>query len=388
MKYNSDKIMPDKKIFFSSCQANQMDLYKEAGEIPYYFSKLFGYNSIINEYYDETNPSLSMFRSVCLQKYGHRKYFIRFRRVLNVFIHAKNIDILFLLTICPDSMFKMLFYRLGGGKGKIYLKLDLGLYAKDGKDLLIWKNMNFILKIVHMLFKPLPNLYTVETKRAYERLEKTYYSDCIDMGKLYRMPNGFDSEILDECGIIPKSISEKEKIIITVGKIGTAVKNTEFLLDILASVDLKDWKVYIIGPIVPEFSPKIDKFYADNPEKRYQVLFTGAIYSRKELYDYYNRSRVFMLTSLSESYGYVLTEAAYMNNYLISRDVGIAKELLEYTNGFVIDTTDKEPFVNELQRIINLSDNELNVLVSETNKEELTWEWILLHNQGIEKLVS
>ncbi len=69
----------------------------------------------------------------------------------------------------------MLAYRLGGGKGKIYLKLDLGPYEKDGNDLLMWKNMPLYLKIAHKIFKPLPDIYTVETKIGYERLKNTEY---------------------------------------------------------------------------------------------------------------------------------------------------------------------------------------------------------------------
>ena len=122
---------------------------------------------------------------------------------------------------------------MGGGKGKIYLKLDLRPYEKDGNDLIVWKNMPLYLKISNKIFKPLPDIYTVETKNGYERLKNTYYGDLIEKNKLFCMSNGIDPEILMELGIERGYVSDKERIILTVARIGTYQKNSEFLLDIL-----------------------------------------------------------------------------------------------------------------------------------------------------------
>jgi len=373
-----------KTIYYSSYPiVDNLLLYKEHGEIPYYFSKLFGYNAIIDDYNDEMPKS--QFRSVQLLPSPNR--FRSLRKLLNIFLHAKEIDILYVILIHPDTMFKMLAYRLGGGKGKIYLKLDLGLYEKNGKDLLVWKNMNFFLKTVHLLFKKLPDIYTVETQNGFRRLTNTYYNDLIAKKKLYLLPNGFDPESLDEIGIIPVKIQEKEKIILTVGRIGLFQKNTELLLSVLADVELKDWKVYIVGPIEESFLQVIQDYYVQYPDKKQSILFTGMI-SQKEKYNIYNKARVFILTSRHESYAFVLAEAVYMNNYIISTNVGIASELLEYTSGFVTDSHCKSPFVKELQRIINLSDGDLNELTKDGEKKEITWEWILNNNMGIQSLLN
>jgi len=102
----------------------------------------------------------------------------------------------------------------------------------------------------------------------------------------------------------------------------------------------------------------------------------------------YNRARVFILTSRHESYGFVLAEAAYMRNYIISTNVGISEELLAYVPGFISDEHEYGPFVGELQRIIDLPEDELNTLVPNISKVELTWEWIIKNNIGINKLIK
>jgi len=364
-------------------------LYKELGEIPYYMHKLYGYDSYIDDYSGTLFDSDNEFRGVHLIKYTKSSKFIPLKKIIRIFKYAKKIDLLYLLQITPDTLFKMLAYRLGGGRGKIYLKLDLGIYAKDGKDLLKWENMSLFLKTVHFLFKQLPDVYTVETKRSYERLRHSYYSDLIENGKLFRLPNGFDSELLDEIGITRRKVSEKEKVMITVGRLGAYEKNTELLLDILSKLDLKDWTFYLIGPIEDHFQVVIDSFYKENPSKKKNVIFTGPIYDKKELFEYYDKSRVFALTSRHEGFAFALVEAAYMKNYIVSTDVGGAEDVLDYTGG-VLSSSElvSDKFVGEIQQIIWSSCDELNNLVFDDGREEMTWETLLQNNSGIQKLIN
>ena len=386
---NSHSVKP--LIFYSySSHIDQVFLYKEHGEIPYYFSKLYGYRAIVDDYYDVNLPDAAKFRTVELQSYKHHNCFTKIRKIWKIFRMARKIDVLYLLSITPDSMYKMLAYRLGGGKGKIYLKLDLGIYAKDGKDLLKWENMSLFLKTVHFFFKPLPDVYTVETKRSYERLRNSYYGDLIEKGKLFRLPNGFDPEILEEIDVTRRAVSDKEKIVITVGRLGTHQKNTELLLDVLSKVDLQDWKFYLIGPIEDSFNGEIERFYSEHPEKRDSVIFTGMI-SQKEKFEYYDKARVFVLTSRHEGFAFALVEAAYMKNYVVSTDVGGAEDVLDYTVGVLFepegDGVSRE-FAEEIQRIVSMSDAELDGLVEEDEREEMTWGGLLGENPGVARILN
>ena len=128
----------------------------------------------------------------------------------------------------------------------------------------------------------------------------------------------------------------------------------------------------------------------DNPGKRDNVIFTGLI-SQKEKYEYYDRSRVLVLTSRHESFAFVLVEGVYMKNYVVSTNVGWAEDMQDYVDSVIIPPDDEhivDKFVSELQRIVDSSDVELNALVPERDIEEITWEYILSHNEGISLLTS
>ena len=388
---NSFQTAEDKLIFYSyRVPIERLILYKEPGEILYWFSKIYGYCAIMDDYFDCNYPNEKKFRNVVLQSYKFHNKITYFQKIWKIICMARYIDVLYLQHISKDSMYKMLAYRLGGGKGKIYLKLDLGIYAKDGKDLLKWENMSLFLKTVHFFFKPLPDVYTVETKRSYERLRNSYYGDLIEKGKLFRLPNGFDTEILDEVGVTRRAVSDKEKIMITVGRLGTNQKNTELLLDVLSKVDLQDWKFYCIGPIEESFKDNIEQFYAENPEKRDSVIFTGMI-SQKEKFEYYDKARVFVLTSRHEGFAFALVEAAYMKDYIVSTDVGGAEDVLDYTGGVLFEPEGygvSDEFAEEIRRVISMSDAELDGLVVDDGREEMTWEYILSTNEAMSLMVN
>lgn len=139
-----------------------------------------------------------------------------------------------------------------------------------------------------------------------------------------------DDELFNSYGLRRKSFTEKENVIICVGRIGNYQKNTEMLLYALKSVDLKDWKIYMIGPITSsfdlkeegDFQYKIDAFFAECPEYRDNLIFTGMIYDMKEVFEYFNRAKVLLLTSRHEGFANVYSQGAALGCYIMSTDVG------------------------------------------------------------------
>ena len=124
-----------------------------------------------------------------------------------------------------------------------------------------------------------------------------------------------------------KPYEKKENIILTVGRIGTPEKDNQMLLDAVKNLDLKSWKVLFVGPIEAKFQENIEDFYAENPQLREHVEFTGPIYDRQKLFDLYNRSKIFCLTSVEESFGFVLIEAMAYGNYIVTTPISSAKDL-------------------------------------------------------------
>ena len=90
------------------------------------------------------------------------------------------------------------------------------------------------------------------------------------------MPNGFDEETLKTLSIVEKDFGHKENIMITVGRLGTYQKNTEMLLNALDLMELRDWKVYLIGSISEDLDFFFEGFFYEKPVKKGISLFCGS----------------------------------------------------------------------------------------------------------------
>lgn len=102
------------------------------------------------------------------------------------------------------------------------------------------------------------------------------------------------------------------------------------LLDALRKIDLKDWKIYMLGPMTNNFDLKeendfqkvIDMFFKDCPQYKDKLIFTGMIYDTKVVFEYYNRAKVLLATARHEGFANVYSQAAAFGCYIISTDVG------------------------------------------------------------------
>ena len=188
--------------------------------------------------------------------------------------------------------------------------------------------------------------------------------------------NGFDEEMLSTLNLKENIYQKKENAILTVGRLGTYVKNTEMLLRALKQIDLKDWKFYFVGPIETDFKPCISDFFNRYPEKRSSVIFVGAIYDKRELWEYYNRAKVFVLPSRSECYALVLNEALRFRNYLILTDVGAASDVIqEGKYGSLIEQDDDKMLAQRIQDII---DGKIDIDVfSDFDPQMISWDRII-----------
>lgn len=148
---------------------------------------------------------------------------------------------------------------------------------------------------------------------------------------------------------------------ITVGRICSYQKNTDMILNALSKIDLKDWKFYFIGPLTDSFNTSsesnykkhIEQFYLENPLLEERVIFTGPIYDSKEIYEYYLRAKVFVLTSRYEGFANVLSEAAALGCYIVSTDVGGASLVSnDWQFGTKIEQEDIEGLAEIFQSII------------------------------------
>lgn len=354
---------------------------KDNGMIPIYSKNILNWDSEIvtcnlkNDLSDEIR-GVKIIKIKRWFKYikNFAPWVIFFKRIPLYFYickNAKTIDILMLFHVTKCSYWNAFFYKKFNPNGKIYVKADFNtrIYEKELTELTMKpQNLRQFFRKKRRLkeYKKRKKLLKNIDLISYESLEgynymKDFYAGISTKGKSIYLPNGYDDLYID-CNFKVKSYNEKENIFLTVGRLGTFEKNTELLLEVLEEIDLKDWKFYLVGPIEESFRIKIEEFYVKNPEKKTNIVFTGAILNKKELDEYYNKSKVFVLPSRWESFGIVMVEAMAFNNYILTSNTCAVKDITNNEKiGSIFDIASKADLKNKMIKIINKEINLANI---------------------------
>lgn len=363
-------------------ETENFHLVKDVGQLPYFMYKTEGYDATLISYknnveYPFINNEVNGLKLNFIPNKGRFLYF-ELGVLYYLLNNSKSIDVLNLFHFKKDNILYLLIYKLVNPKGKAYIKLDMDILFFKNYNAFLFSNYslkNFILKALTSWIFKLTDLFSVETDQAKDYLLNVYPEL---EHKLICIPNGVDNLYLDQ-EIPVKPFIEKENIILTVGRIGTEQKNTELLLDALKITDLKDWKVYILGPIEERFKKKIADFYREYPQLENKVIFTGNITNRKELFDWYNRAKIFCLTSRWESFGIVFTEALYFGNYLITSPISSAAYITNNGKYGTVAKAHAQEFSNAIQNSIEAGflSTQRYTEIRSFSKENFTWPVIV-----------
>ncbi|MGL6025103.1 MAG: glycosyltransferase [Cetobacterium sp.] len=362
------------KTFVHICEEFEYTwIGKDNGMFPIYAREVLGYDSKIVTC-NLKNDLPNEVRGVEIVKVS--RWFKKIKNFLPFVIHlkrlplyyyiaknAKDIDVLMLFHVTKCSYWRAYFYKKFNPNGKVYVKADFNLeqyqkemkrienspqnlreYLKKRREIKEYSKRKELVKIA--------DLISYETEKAYDAM-KDSYAGVSTTEKTTLIPNGYDDFIIEK-NFHEKTIEEKENIFLTVGRLGTLQKNTEFLLQILEKVDLKNWKFYFIGEVEEKFQKKITEFFIKNPNKKNKVIFMGLIKEKIELYNYYNKSKVFVLPSRWESFGIVMVEALAFNNYILTSNTLAAKDItLNQKIGKIFSLENLEELSREMQNIID-----------------------------------
>ena len=363
-------------------ETENFHLVKDVGQLPYFMYKTEGYDATLISYqnnveYPFIDQEVNGLKLNFIPNKGRFLYF-ELGVLYYLFNHSKSIAVLNLFHFKKDNILYLLIYKLVNPQGKAYIKLDMDILFFKNYNAFLFSNYalkNFILKALTSWIFKLTDLFSVETDQAKDYLLNVYPEL---QNKLICIPNGVDNLYLDK-EIPIKAFQEKENIILTVGRIGTHQKNTELLLDALKITDLKDWKVYILGPIEESFKKYIADFYRESPQLENKIIFTGNITDRKELFDWYNRSKIFCLSSRYEGFPIAFPEALYFGNYLISSPVSSAEHITSKGKYGTVAKADAHEFSNALQNSIEpgfLSSQRYEE-IRRFSKDNFTWPGIV-----------
>ena len=276
--------------------------------------------------------------------------------ILYVVRNAKKINLLFLVWLNPRNLLLALIYKLLNGNGVCLIKGDM-----NPADYQLDVDRNFRKQsIKSYLKKKLYNnvdLLTCETKETFNLIKMGLFGKSMS-DKVFLLPNGFDEETRIELKVEVYPFSQKENIILIVARIGDEVKNHEMILNSLSGLGIGDWKVIFVGNIEPSFKANIETFYRNNSGLSDSVIFVGPKYSKEDLWSYYNRSKVFLLTSHKEGFPNVFPEALRFGCFIITTcvsssadvtDNGRVGKIIDINSDYQLrDFLTKEVFTNKI----------------------------------------
>lgn len=153
--------------------------------------------------------------------------------------------------------------------------------------------------------------------------------------------------------IIPNKNSKlKDNVLINVGRLEPEKGHLE-LLEIIKEVKVKipNIKLYLVGDgsLYEKLKKKVEEYHLES-----NVILTGFV-NKDMLCNYYLESSLFVMTSLTESFGLVLLEAQSYGVPCIAYDSADgAKELLKNNKGILVKNRNQKQMVEE---IINLLKN-------------------------------
>lgn len=342
---------------FPICE--NVHLTKDLGQIPYFLHRRFGYDAKIVSYrnsadYSNIEGEVKGLKLEFMQDRG-RLSFLEKSVLGYIYKNARKIDVLNLYIFSKYTFVYGVLYKLLNPKGFLFLKLDgYNETFAEGQTVRhsLKKGKDRVLKQLEKMFLRRVDLVTIENSTG-ETLVKRMYPAIAD--KVMYLPVGVNDLFLKETFPSRKSFAQKENIILTVGRVGEEIKNHEMLLRALAGVDMKDWRMVFVGPIKPGFMEHYREWIKAYPQLDQRITFTGEITNRIDVYEWYNRSKIFCMTSWKESFCHSIGEAIYFGNYIFGTEGIVSmKDLTDHERyGQVLKADDDAALAESLQKLIN-----------------------------------
>jgi glycosyltransferase involved in cell wall biosynthesis len=227
--------------------------------------------------------------------------------------HIDEMDILVTDDIGGNSFGLLPLYKRLKPDGKIIHVTDINnvFYKRYRKDGIADRLNEWLL---------LPDAYTAASRLGRDIMN----ADPLFPAPVYFNSNAYMPEISDEKSKV--TASGKENIIMTAGRIGSVQKNNGVLIRAFAQLsnDFPDFKLVLAGPYEEAAKTKLmnDALNGLNISKELlsRIIFTGGL-TKKELYKYYAKAKVFCLTSTLEGgTPNVFSEALANGCYMVIAD--------------------------------------------------------------------
>jgi glycosyltransferase involved in cell wall biosynthesis len=108
-----------------------------------------------------------------------------------------------------------------------------------------------------------------------------------------------------------------------------------------------------------------------------KLIFTGEIQNREQLYEWYNRAKIFCMTSWKESFCHSIGEALYFGNYIIGTEGIVSMRDLTDNGkyGITLKADDDKAMSQTLQKLINDQTYLKNTYLNTVNYAHNNFTW-------------
>lgn len=363
--------------FFPGCE--NIHLTKDVGMMPYIMYRDMGYDAVLVSYrngdypyLDEEVPGLRMklmkkrwdhvFQKVFSRVFAPGSAPFRISQSLCTTLDAipwlvyngRKINVLQLYHIKEESVLVGLIYRLINPKGKLYLKLDLhpsilDRYQKD-PDVFNQKTSPLYNLVKTNIIKLVKfNVVTVESQEIYEYIRSNPPFFISNRERVHYLPNGIDNRKLP---VTIPPLENRENVILHIGRLGSMDKRTDMVLEAFAAIsdELPQWKLVLIGPPEDGFSDYFSRFIKEHENLADRIIFVGYLKTRKEVFDYYIRSKIIAFPSRYESFGLVIAEAGACGVVPVATQIPSLIDLTDNGRlGYLCPIDDTDFFTNQLR---------------------------------------
>ena len=298
-----------------------VDLYKDPCSLAYYLAEHGGWESTVVYFGPQEVHHADFEKYVRLVYLGDEAIYKNKYKLAKKYLkeHAKEMDVLMVFNYGTVSYGLSRTVKRYNPNALTYCKLDMsdGGFGHFNAQT-PWRKLMSIGEIVKS--RPI-DLFTVESMTFYRALLK----QRVFKKRLEYLPNG-----VSEVGIDLSSLDnvKKEKMLVTIGRLGNHHKNNELLLDAIEKLYeqepalVKAWKFVFVGPSENGFSDRIENFKRKLPEIADGILMTGNLDFRGELYENCARASIICMTSRWESFGIATVEGMYFGCCPVITDYG------------------------------------------------------------------
>ncbi|MCL1990697.1 MAG: glycosyltransferase [Defluviitaleaceae bacterium] len=327
----------------------------DAGIIPFVMEKHHGYDAeIVAEAGEDRYPANAKYTE------NMKVTIVADKEALHQ--HLSEADVLFVFGMYEHNLPIIENYRQKNPLGKVYCKLDMNeIWLMRLAQHQWWWTKHFLNQC---------DLITVECKRL-QNLIKCYWQT-----KVQYIPNGYYN--FWEHETVPDA--SKSNVILTVGRPGDFVKNTDLVLNAFVNIhdQLPDWKLVMVGQYEPEFEKLVQQRIQKLPALKEKISLTGRL-NKEDVRAQFKAAKVFCHTSRWEACSNVLAESLGSGCYPIFTDFNGAAGLIKYGEyGTVIPVEDQLALEESLLNICQDEQRLANTAANVQEHAKTTINWITL----------